>query len=282
MSRPSSAPRPLFFSRSFRAATTRQLALLAFYGLVTLLILNRLLFNVSTLVPDGPLNDYDQFTWNYWWIGYALGTLHVDPYFTNYILYPFQHNLSMHTLAPILFPFYAVLHPFLGDPATLNVILWGSFVATGYITFLFVWRWSGKITASLIGGLLFMTTPALLDHAINFHANMWFMFWFPAIILLWDRVAVAEQRNRAIIWALVFGVALWGLWLTDLEFLIWTPLLLIPFGILTLIQCPTAALRLRLLVLGILSLIVMTGLGLIAPLPAILRGDSGGSISPAS
>ncbi len=267
--------------RSRSSITRLHLLVIVFYGLIAFLVLNRLLFNASTLVPSGPLNDYDQFTWNNWWIGYALGTLHVDPYFTNYILYPFQHNLSMHALTPILYPIYAVLHPFLSDPATMNVILWGSFVATGTVTFVFVRRFTANLPAALIGGLIFMVSPAMIDHAVNFHANLWFMFWFPAILLLWDRVAVTESRSKAILWALIFGLGMWGLWMTDLEFLIWSPFIVIPFGILTLVQAKSPERRIRVGLLGILSMIVMSALLLISPLPALLKGDPVGITSPA-
>lgn len=254
-------------------------AVIAFYGLVAVLALNRLIFNLNTVVSSGPLNDYDQFTWNYWWIGYAVNALHVDPYFTNYILYPYQHNLSMHTLAPILYPVYALLHPALGDPATLNVILWGALILTGYVTFLFLRRWTKSTALALLGGLIFAFSPAMMDHAINFHANMWLLAWLPAILLLWERVALSTRRTWAVLWAVIFGIALWGLWLTDLEFLIWIPFLLLPFGLLTLIQ---AKQRIHLILLGILALTVMSALILIAPLPAILHGDPVGTISPAS
>jgi hypothetical protein len=78
-------------------------AIIAFYALATVLVLNRLILGLSSYVSQGPLNDYHEFIWNNWWIGYALGTLHADPYFTNYVLYPFTHNLALHALTPILF-----------------------------------------------------------------------------------------------------------------------------------------------------------------------------------
>ncbi len=255
------------------------LALIAFYLLVGFLVLNVLVFNIGTRVPSGPLNDYDQFTWNNWWIGYSINTLHTDPYYTNYILYPFQHNLSMHALTPILYPPYALLHPLFGDPATMNVILWLSFALDGYVAFLFLRRWTRSNTFALLGGLLFAFSPGMIDHAINYHANMWLLFWFPAMLLLWERVATAQRR--ALLWAGIFGVALWGLWMTDLELMIWTPCLLLPFGFLTLIQAKGR--RVRLALLGTVSIVIMLVLcTAIAPFPALLRGDPVGTTSPST
>ncbi len=265
-----------------RHPLTLHLAVIAFYGLATFLVLNDLIFNLDTHVSSGLLNDYDQFTWNNWWIGYAINTLHVDPYFTNYVLFPFQHNLSWHALTPILYPPYALLWPLLGDPATMNVILWGSFILAGYVTFLLLRRWTGSITFALIGGLLFAFVPGMMDHAINYHANMWLMAWFPAILLLWDQVDRTKLLARGLVWAVIFGLALWGLWMTDIEFLVWVPCLLLPFGILTLVRAQGRSARLRLVGLGLVSLAVMDALILIAPLPAMLKGDSIGPVSPSN
>ncbi len=220
------------------------------------------------MVSTGPLNDYHLFTWNNWWLGYALRDLHTDPYFTDYVLFPYRHNLSIHALTPILAPLYWLLSPLLGNPATMNVILWASFTVTGTVTFAFLRRWQIGTPGALIGGLLFAFLPGMMDHAINYHANMWPMYWLPGILLLWDQVA----RTRRVIWALICGVGLWGLWMTDPQFLVWTPLLLVPFGLLTLVQSKHRA---RLIMLGFVALMVMGALLLIAPLPALLKGDIG-------
>src|SRR5438552_1700861 len=79
-------------------------------------------------------------------------------------------------------------------------------------------RMTGSITTALLGGLLFAFIPGMMDHAINFHANMWLMAWFPAMLLLWDQVARTKVISRGLIWAVILGFAFWGLWMTDFEF----------------------------------------------------------------
>ena len=251
-----------------------RLAVVACFGLCTLLVLNRLALNIDSVVSDGPLNDYHLFTWNYWWIDYAVTHLHVTPYFTNFLLFPTQQNLAFHTLTPILYPSYKLLSFIVGDPAPLNIILWGSFVATGYVTFLFLQKHVKEVAIAFIGSLLFTFLPAMLDHAINYHANMWLMAWVPGLLLLWEQVA----RRRTLVWSVLFGVALWSLWLTDLQYLIWMPFLLIPFGLLTLRR--EWMQRGKIIGLGLFSLVIMLALAMIAPLPALLQGQDG-STSPA-
>jgi hypothetical protein len=248
-------------------------AVIACFGLLTLLVLNRLALNLNTVVSDGPLNDYHLFTWNYWWIDYAVNTLHTTPYFTDFLLFPTQHNLAFHTLTPILYPIYKMLSMVLGDPATLNAILWGSFILTGYVTFLFLKSQINNTVSAFVGSLLFTFLPAMLDHAINYHANMWLMAWIPGLLLVWERVA----RHRTLAWAALFGVGLWGVWMTDLQYLIWMPCLLIPFGMLTLRRNWSE--RGRIIGLGAASLVIMLLLAMIAPLPALMQEQ--GVTSPA-
>lgn len=254
----------------------RHLAVFTFYLLAAALILNRLMFDLGGLVPTGPLSDYHLFTWNYWWLDHALFRLHTDPYLTNYILYPQTHNLAAHTLAPILFPAHRLLYPLLGNPASLNVILWLSFALAGYVAFLFLRRFCSGMVFPLLGGTLYAFSPAMFDHAANYHANMWLMCWLPGMVLLWERVA----RTRRTVWALIFGFVLWAVLLTDPQFLIWLPFLLIPYGLLTLIHAARNRARVRLAALGMIALAVCGLLSLIAPLPAMLRGGLGGT-SPA-
>lgn len=257
------------FGRKSYRRLQLHLAIIACFGLFAVLVLNRLVLDLGNVVSDGLLNDYHLFTWNYWWIDYALNHLHVNPYFTDFLLFPTQHNLAFHTLTPILYPIYKPLSFLLGDPATLNFILWGSFIATGYVTFLFLKSQLASIRSAFIGSLIFTFLPAMIDHAINYHANMWLMAWIPGLLLLWDQVA----RRRTILWAVLFGIGLWGLWLTDFQYLVWIPFLLIPFGLWTLHR--EAAQRGRIIGLGVVALVIMLALAMIVPLPAVLQGQAG-------
>lgn len=250
---------------------------LAFYLLVCVLVFNRLLLQLDRVVSAGPLNDYHLFLWNNWWIKHALFTLHTDPYFTDYVLFPYQHNLSIHTLAPIFAPFNWVFSPLLGNLGAMNAMMWLCYALTGYATFLFM-RYCGgvrRVSAALVGGLLFTFLPAMMDHAINYHANMWPMLWIPIVMLVWWSVSKARGWRGGIVFAFVLGLCLWGLWMTDSQFLIWTPLLLVPYGFLTLARAEDNRQRGRLIVLGLIALAVMTALLLIAPLPALLKGEIG-------
>jgi len=68
---------------------------LALYAALTALALDNLVLHFATAIPESW--DYAIYYWNLWWVKYALFTLHRDPMFTNYVLYPNTLNLSLHT-----------------------------------------------------------------------------------------------------------------------------------------------------------------------------------------
>ena len=62
---------------------------------MTVVSLDSLVLHFATAIPESW--DYAIYYWNLWWVKYALFTLHRDPMFTNYVLYPNTVNLSLHT-----------------------------------------------------------------------------------------------------------------------------------------------------------------------------------------
>src|SRR5690606_26514997 len=92
------------------------------YTALACVTLRTLLPQFNSAVPGGKDTDYYQFLWNYWWIGHALSN-GVSPMWTDYTLYPHLSNLSIHTLAPIWYPFYAITQPFIGTIASGNLMV---------------------------------------------------------------------------------------------------------------------------------------------------------------
>src|SRR5512136_240035 len=80
-----------------------------FLGLLTCITLNNLILNFCTLIPGDTSHDYAIPFWSLWWAKHALLDLHINPMFTNYILFPNTVNLSLHshilTLGILSLPF---------------------------------------------------------------------------------------------------------------------------------------------------------------------------------
>src|SRR5258708_13335685 len=112
----------------------RQIGAFAFFVLLACLVLDWLLFHATTRVPGDSMTDYFHFHWNYWWIRHALTTPGLNVYLTNFVLFPFQNNLALHTLAAFWFPLWAAVEPFFGTLVAVDVIFVLAFALALYFT----------------------------------------------------------------------------------------------------------------------------------------------------
>jgi hypothetical protein len=244
------------------------LVVLAAYAGMACLALFPLMFNLTTHLPGPVLNDYFHFHWNYWWMRHAL-THSLSIYETSYVMTPFSTNLAYHTLAPFWFPLWALLEPLIGTIGAVNLIICLSLTLTAALTFLFLRTEGASVGWALLGGAALAFSPGVISAVYSSQVNLLGWFWLPALLLLWWRV----EQHRTPIWALLFGAALWGAALTDLQYIVFAAFLLIPYGLRSLWRAPNSA-RLRLVLLGGLAVsVALILLWFIGPLPDLLRFD---------
>jgi hypothetical protein len=242
-------------------------AVFLLYTALACVTLSTLLPRFTTVVPGGKDSDYYQFLWGYWWIGHALQNGQ-SPLWTDYTLYPHLNNLSIHTLAPIWYPVYAVAEPLVGTIGAGNLMVLLGFPITGIL--MFAWlrrRLRGRLTAlAFVGGLVYAFSPYMMTHASYIQLNLTPLWWFPLILLLWDELVFPERLPRGITAALL-GLALWGVWLTDLQYLVWLALAAWGYALWTL----WAARRrlLPVLACGALAAVIMALLAWVYPLAAL-------------
>ncbi|HEX3052275.1 MAG TPA: hypothetical protein VHP83_16565 [Aggregatilineaceae bacterium] len=245
----------------------KQSALILFFGLLGVITLSPLIFNLGTQVPAEI--DYFHFNWNYWWIRHALET-DQNPYYTQMVMVPFEQNLALHSLTPIWFPVYALLEPLAGQLRATNLILWISVVLTGWTTYLFLKQQTVHPSLALLGGVILMLSPNMRGQLLGTHLDLIGFFWMPVVLLLWYRVA----KGNWIGWSVLVGLALWGAWLTDPVVNLWNVLLLGPFALLTLVQAQDRAARVQLVLHGLLAIaVVLICAWLIGPLQPLLKAD---------
>lgn len=165
---------------------------------------------------------------------------------------------------------------------------------------------------AILGGLVYAFSPYMLDHAANSHLNLTALWWFPLALLLWDEIAfeppptdlrsapspasrggsqvghgdsTSPLMKSASHWgvsrpvlAVLMGLALWGMALSDLQYAIWLPFLLGPVVLWTLWAKRRARAWLPLVLWGA----VAVGIGLVLiyvwPLHALLQVE--GSSNP--
>jgi hypothetical protein len=132
-----------------------------------------------------------------------------------------------------------------------------------------------------VGGVLYQLTPAVLLSVMVSHVNYVSIFWYPLILLLWGQTARAVGRGSiGIGWTIGLGVALYGLLLTDLQHAIFLSVLVVPYGVFSLLTAKSWAVRLKLLAAagGSVALALLL-LWFAGPLPYLLTFDRG-SLAP--
>ncbi|MEZ4670932.1 MAG: hypothetical protein R3E39_23765 [Anaerolineae bacterium] len=261
--------------------------------------------------PTNIYNDYYHFHWNFWWIRHALTTPGLNVYETNFVLFPFTTNLAYHTLTPFWYPLWALLEPLAGTFVAMFVIILLAMALSGYCTFLFLRAVGVPNGLALAGGALYQLTPAMLLAVMLSDINYVSLFWYPLLLLLWRRIAASYQlpvarfadtklkpvlapalytgragegffTRHSILSILFFSLALYGLMMTDYQHLLFVAFLLIPYGLLTLWQAGSWAVRARLIGAGVAALLIATVLlWFVGPLPYILSFDRS-SLSPMS
>lgn len=261
----------------------RHLVVIAFYLGLAVLALFWPLLHATTQVGGTWTTDYYHFNWNFWWIRYALTTPGLNVYETNFVLFPYTTNLAYHTLTPFWYPLWALTEPLIGTLASMNLIYVVSMGLTGYFSFLLLVREKVSVGLALAGGALLQLTPTMFMSVMVAQINYVALFWYPLQLLLWGQVAsYADESWRSLAWAIIQGVALYAMMMTDYQHILFAAFLLVPYGVLTLFRAKTIQARLRLAGLGVFALgIMVVLLWFVGPLPYILRFDRSG-LSPMS
>ena len=95
------------------------LAIIAFFALLAILMMNVLALHATKFVPQGPYTDYGTFSWNYWWVRHALSSGQ-SIYTTNYVMQPVGDvNLGLNPFTLIWFPIWAIIEPLVNSNLAL-------------------------------------------------------------------------------------------------------------------------------------------------------------------
>ena len=244
---------------------------LASYAALTVIALDNLVRHFATAIPATDGWDYAIHYWNLWWVKHALFDLHRDPMFSNYVLYPNTINLSVHTLSLTLGLFTAPLQFFLNIRLIYNGLIVGSLLSSAYFTFLFLRRHTRHAGIAALGGALFTFTPIMISRANMGQIHLIQTWWIPCQLLLWDQLISKREWRWRLLSAIGLGLAMYFAWMTAIEVVLWTLMLLAPYGFYTsLVECRG---RERLEVMGLALLAGLTLLlpALIEPIPAMLQ-----------
>ncbi|TSC23607.1 hypothetical protein [Corallococcus sp. Z5C101001] len=165
--------------------------------------------------------------WHLWWMRQALWVQPQNPFFAPLLHWPLGAELYWHTLAPAKTLWGVVLLPWMPVETAYNVVLFGSFVLTGYTSWLllrYLLERAGhgpwlSAAAALAGACVFNFSRYHLDHAIA-HLNLSALEGLPLYLLCFFRWLDEGKRKWLV------GLALCALYvlLCDYYYLVYIAL----------------------------------------------------------
>jgi hypothetical protein len=191
----------------------------------------------------------------------------------------------------------------------MNTVMVAASALTGGLFYLLLRREGVNQPLALAGGAILQLTPAMLFSAWLTNINYLSLFWYPALLLLWGKVAESPVSNRSnphpkslslrardfkhqavllplalrerglggegtqgmkrSLYPILFGIALYGMMLTDYQHALFVAFLLVPYGLWTLARRGLTPILYGLLSLGV----ALTLLWFVGPLPYLLTFD---------
>ena len=121
----------------------RHALVLAAYLVISLIITYPLITHFSTHLLGGKFDSYE-YVWKIWWVAHAL-TSGISPFFVPHVYYPYGYPLAYGEITPahtfLLLPIPLAF----GEIVTYNLSVIGSFVLTGWVTFVMARRWLVRV-----------------------------------------------------------------------------------------------------------------------------------------
>ncbi|MFB1480984.1 hypothetical protein U8525_11720 [Corallococcus sp. RDP092CA] len=165
--------------------------------------------------------------WHLWWMRQALWVQPQNPFFVPFLHWPLGAELYWHTLAPAKTLWGVALLPFMPVETAYNVVLFGSFVLTGYTSWLlfrYLLERAGHgpwlaAAAALAGACVFNFSRYHLTHATA-HLNLSALEGLPLYLLCFFRWLDEGKRKWLV------GLALCALYvlLCDYYYLVYIAL----------------------------------------------------------
>lgn len=169
------------------------------YLLLSLIITYPLAMKFTTH-NAGSNRDDQLLMWNLWWVKYALMDLKTNPFYTDYIFYPHQVNLTFHAFTFLNGILSIPLQHMMGIVTIYNLFFILSFVLSGFGGFLLTKYFVKDWKAAFIGGIIFAVWRVPLRG--NLGATQWMPFY---ILYLFKTLDSTKGHTK---YALIAGIML--------------------------------------------------------------------------
>ncbi len=157
--------------------------------------------------------------WFLEWTPFALLHGH-NPFFSNWVNYPFGVNLLTNTSVPLLGVLASPVTLLFGPIASFNTLMTLSLAGSATAGYFFVLRWTTWRPAAFIGGLLYGFSPYQIAQSSG-HLNLVFVV-LPPLILLVVHEVVVRQQGSARRWGIGLGLLVVGQFFISSEILVST------------------------------------------------------------
>ncbi|SHK11098.1 YfhO family protein [Hymenobacter psychrotolerans] len=180
-----------------------------FYGLLFVVFTWPLATQFTTAFPTVPGHDSLLYAWNFWYFREAVMS-GINPFHTDWLLYPWGSSLVMHAYMPLLGVLNLVLDNAL---LTINIGLLLSYALSGTGAYLLCRRWVRSPVLALLAGVIFAYSPYKLmrlpDHynlVLTATVPFYVMAFLDAFAFEPGRLLPRVRSWRAVGWCFVLGL----------------------------------------------------------------------------
>ena len=174
------------------------LALLA-YCVLTIVLTYPVAFSVPSAPAGNESGDRFEYVWALWWTKEALLDLHTSPANLTLLYYPYgaYHPLLLSDAFFIVACLPLVLLS--GPVVAYNVYFLGSYVLTGFATYLLCYSVTRRGWPSFLGGVVFAFQPFRYLLGAEGHINLLSIFWVPLYVLFLFRLFAKARLREAVL-----------------------------------------------------------------------------------
>lgn len=243
--------------------------------ILTLILFRELLPDFSSrIIGDG--HDGTTFLWNFWWVKKSILDLYQSPFWSDYMFFPFNMDLRLHTL--IFAPALATLpiQMLFGPIVALNVYVLASFVLSGLGAYLLAKVYVKSRSAAFFGAIIFAFNTYVISHLYG-HFNLTTTWPIPFTIYFLEKSYDSGKIRYGLIAALCYLFLVYS----DLQYSIFTAPLIFIWILWRLVTAGTSQKTISVLLKPFSVFLISIVIGLYPLYSLIISGFENGLSNPA-